>query len=375
MRGQPKKIRLAAGVQFGPEGLALAKAATLMVQTSRAAGARALAWYGLGKDISRYPSTRAGSQVKLRVVHFSGVGTAVGPGAAWNGVPTATTALRVRYAADVLPVMKRALRLDQVAGVALSSAFGWLRQVELLGLGGEFKAERAEILALLPKILQNALDKASDRCAAHDLTQAERMLKIERLAGLFGIHVAGASALERARRCLHFELDYYDSHTAVVIPSATADTHVTATVKLEVSSDLSRISGSATLQHVGGGHSACSPATGHGSQPLVVADLDIDLGASAPGVMLEMHPGMVESTVACGNSPSPNGYTYFPVFAFLHRAETDNGYASFKLGSWAWVGGATVATKTYERTEPVPNSGESSFTETTTLVLRHTPES
>jgi hypothetical protein len=225
----------------------------------------------------------------------------------------------------------------------------------------------------LPRILQNALDKASERCAAHDLTQAERMLKIERLAELFGIHVAGASALERARKCLHFELDY-DSHTAVVIPTATADTHVTATVKLEVSADLARITGTAALQFVGGGHSGCGPATGHGTQPLVATDLDLDLSSSAPGVVLDMHPGLVEATVSCGNTPSPNGYTYFPVFAYLHRAETDNGYASFKITNWTLVGGATVARKTYERSEPVPNSGDATFTESTTLVLRHTPE-
>jgi hypothetical protein len=380
LRGLPKGLKLAAGVQFGPEGLALEKAGTLTLAGARAGTPRGLAWFASGKALSRYPSGRSGSAVTMRVTHFSGVGFATGPASAYADVPSAIAALRARYTSAVRPLLQQAVNNADVAGQALNAAFGLLREVDLLGLGSDFARERAEINAFLPKILQRALDAASEKCANHDLTQLTQLTLIERTAQLLGIQLSGGSAVARILRCARFELDY-DSATAVLVPDGFADSHVTATVKLEVSADLTRITGSATLQLVGGGHSACGPATGQGSKPFVVMDLDIDLGLDAqgnptgsPAVMLEMHPGMVESTVMCGDSATPNGYTYFPVWAYLHRAETDNGYASFKIGGWTWVGGATVASKTYERTEPVPNSGDGSFRETTTFVLRHTPE-
>ena len=114
-----------------------------------------------------------------------------------------------------------------------------------------------------------------------------------------------------------------------------------------------------------------APPRGHGITPIVVADVDIDVPAHQ--VVLTMQPGNIESFVSCGGESAPNAYTYFPVWYYLH---TDELLATgvFALKNWNWVGGAVVATKTYDRTAPAAGGGDGTFFETTTLTLRHTPQ-
>ena len=286
LRGLPEGLKLAAGVQLGPEGVALAQPATVALDGVLGT-AKGIAWFSTGKAVSRYPASKSGSTVTMRVTHFSGAGVVSGPASAYADVPSAIAALRARYTSAVKPLLQQAVGNDEVAGAAIAAAFGLLREVELLGLGSEFDKEQGEIMDFLPRILQNALDAASRKCANHDLTQLTQLTAIERTAQLLGIELSGGSAVERILRCARFELDY-DSHTGITVPGAVADSHVRATVELTPSADLSHISGQATLEHIGGGHSACSPATGHGITPIVVADVDIDVAAHQ--VVLTMQP-------------------------------------------------------------------------------------
>ena len=369
LRGLPKGLKLVAGVQFGPEGLALAQAATLSVDGA-AAGAKGIAWFASGKAVSRYPVGRSGASATLRVTHFSGVGLVTGPASAYADVPSAIAALKVRYTSAVKPLLQQAVNNDAVAGAALDAAFGLLREVALLGLESDFAKEQGEIMDFLPRILQNALEAASRKCANHDLTQLTQLTAIERTAQLLGIELSGGSAVERILRCARFELDY-DSHTGIRIPTAVADSHVHATVQLTPSADLRHISGQATLELIGGGHSACSSATGHGITPIVVADVDIDVPAHQ--VVLTMQPGNIEAFVTCGNDSAPNAYTYFPIWYYLHTDELVT-TGVFALKNWSWVGGAVVGTKTYDRTAPAPGGADATFFETTTLTLKHVPQ-
>jgi hypothetical protein len=203
-----------------------------------------------------------------------------------------------------------------------------------------------------------------------DLTQLTQLTAIERTAQLLGIDLSGGSAVERILRCARFDLDY-DSHTGVRVPDAVADSHVRSTIHLAPSADLSHISGQAELELVGGGHSACGPATGHTINPIVVADVDIDVPAHE--VVLTMMPGNIEATVTCSGQSFPNGYTYLSVWYFLHTDELVT-TGVFALKNWNWVGGAVVATKAYSRTTPAPGGGNGTFFEDTTLTLRHTPQ-
>src|SRR6266540_1089762 len=187
------KIRLVAGAQFAPEGLTLAKPATLTLETSKAGGARALAWFGVGKDVFRYPSKRSGTKIQILITHFSGVGMAQGPASAWNGVPAATTALRAFYASDIKPLMNRALRFDQ----------------------------------------------ALERCTAgHDLSQARRMLSLARLAELMGIKLQGQTLFDRLEKCMRFELDFETTLTGTDEPahlaSWTSVVHAAVPVRLNL---------------------------------------------------------------------------------------------------------------------------------------------
>jgi hypothetical protein len=370
LRGLPKGLKLGAGVQFGPEGLALAKPAT--VSLSAGGATRGIAWFATGKAVSRYPAQSSGSSVTMTVTHFSGVGAVSGPASAYADIPSAIAALRARYTSAVRPLLQQAVTNDAVAGAAMNEAFGLLREVELLGLGSEFDRERGEIMDFLPRILQNALNAASEKCANHDLTQLTQLTQIERTAQLLGIELSGGSAVERILKCAQFDLEY-DSHTGIRVPGAVADSHVRATIHLRPSADLSHITGQADLELIGGGHSACGPATdAHTINPIVVADLDIDVATHE--VVLTMDPGNIQATVTCGTGDSfPNGYTYFSVWYYLHTDELVT-TGIFALKNWSWVGGAVVATKSYSRTAAAPGGGDGTFFEDTTLTLRHTPQ-
>src|SRR5215211_5987395 len=88
---------------------------------------------------------------------------------------------------------------------AFAAAFGWEREVELLGLGARFATWKAEIRSWLPRALQNAMEKASVKCAAHDLGQLGRLLSLERMAQLLGVRLAGEDGIQRYLRCARFE--------------------------------------------------------------------------------------------------------------------------------------------------------------------------
>jgi hypothetical protein len=410
MVGLPKGLKLVSGVQFGPEGLAFAKPVTLTITTARGGVARGLAWFERGKDTYRYPSTRAGNEVRIRIAHFSGVAVAQGSAAAYLNVPSILWGLRARYTASIKPLLQRALSDDGLALFAVDEAFGWEREAELVGLAGDLAKERAEIRELLPKILQNALNKASERCAAHDLTQAARMLKIERFAKLMGIHIAGAGAIERATKCLHFELDFTStlSGTATIAGvSGRLDYSSTAraTVPVQPAADLSALSGEAQIAYpawdASGSFqypSAAGPITVTLKSvgvtlgtPLRVLALEIDFGESQsnpPKISMRISPAKPhESIEGCdsynGLCETESTYRlYFSSFAGLYAGQADP-KGGYRVDGWSYLGGTAWAQRVYQRTstfsgvlyEGAPGEADLTVSENTTYLLRHTPES
>jgi hypothetical protein len=395
------KIRLVAGAQFAPEGLALAKPATLTLETPKAGGARALGWFGAGKDVFRYPSKRSGTKIQVRVTHFSGVGIAQGPASAWNGVPAATTALRAFYRSDVKPLMNRALRFDQLTGLALDAAFGWERQVRLLGLEREFKAELAEIRELLPKLLQNAADKALERCTAgHDLSQARRMLSIARLAELMGIKLQGETLFDRLEKCMRFELDFETTLTGTDEPAHLASWTIVvrAAVPVRLKPDFSG-GGEAQLDYATWNYSfvhvfpgVCT-LTGTSSgvrlgSPFQVLGLTVDFGEEPTGppvISMRIFPGKPHESATfsgCPNIPpgEDNYMIYFTSFGGLYAGQLDPS-GGFRVDGWSYLGGEAWARRVYQRTtaftasviEGNPNPASLTVSENTTYLLRHTP--
>ena len=174
LSGLPKGPRLLGGVQFSPENLALDKPATLTIEVSKPAGAvQALAWFDLGKAVSRYPSTRSGGAIQIRVAHFSGVAAAAGPASSWAQLrprsPRSASGLSERSSqasrTRPRPTRSRHPRSRRPSpGSAKSSA--WPRE--------PVRRRAGKIRAALITAIRSAIDRAETRCKeGHDLTQVE----------------------------------------------------------------------------------------------------------------------------------------------------------------------------------------------------------
>ena len=371
LRGVPRGVRLLAAAQLAPDGLALARPATLTVALPAArTGARGLAWFGAGKDAHRYPVAASARRLTVRIAHVSGAGATAGP---VDWLPTAETALTLRFAREVRPLMRVAETDDTQLARAFAAAFGWEREVELLGLGERFATWKAEIRAWLPRALRNAIDKASARCTGHDLTQVARLLALERFAQLMGVAVPGGSGLEHALRCARFELDFSTVHRFGSGHIAWDYRLAVHGLKLDPTPDLARFAGEKPLDSFAVS-SSCGPLLEYGgvlpARASLTLDLDlVDDGEAKPlGVVLELYPGNVVGWFSCEGVRLPSLASTVTFGGFFHADEIEaNGLF---IRNWELVGGEVVARKTYDRT--VVN-GSGAWPERTTLVLRHTP--
>jgi hypothetical protein len=401
-----KGLRLRAGVQFAPDGLALAKPAILSVSTPNVTGSRALAWWEAGEDVSRYPSSRNGPLVRVTVTHFSGVGVASGPASAWDTLLGAEAALRARYQADVKPPLDGAADADPLTSSAFTNAFAWERSVELLGLGGAFGAEKAYIRTMLERAIVNAIARAETRCdEEHDLSQIERLVRLDRQAQLWGFAVPGESGFARAVECARFELDM-DFHNAFaadgnaggVFIRYSGDIRVRAekvlfelrSTRMDAEQPLSIVSYEATYAS-GAPQMSCSGQQGPAAATAPFrATLAVDPAGYAtrgyPDVSLDLEPGDVDVSMAltCSNGVSVVSPLFtLAAYADLWRqAFADRKDAAGRLRlqvlppAGQWVGGDVLATygpetRTIEYAFP---SGSASATLTWSFTLRHVPE-
>ena len=113
--GLPGKLKFVSGVQFGPNGLALAKPGTLVITGK--VGARGIAWFDDGRDVYRHPFTRTASGAEFTVAHFSGVGTVDGPSSL---LPDARHELTIEFARYVRPLIRQAETNDAMIDEAFS---------------------------------------------------------------------------------------------------------------------------------------------------------------------------------------------------------------------------------------------------------------
>jgi hypothetical protein len=249
--GSPLGSGLVGGVQLEPDGLELAKAATLVIQGDRIApgpGQVAFGYHGAGQDyhlepLYRQPPPELDGQydpsksVLVPVAHFSG-----------TGVQPATdidTVRDLRYGAmeardrlaeqaakaiqkerdggeSATPELERVLSdyLDQVvipdAAAAsfsdalfangLQSYISWQRQRQLLGIEGDFAARIAQVEKLLDQAFKALVKRLSDRCRAGDLAIQTRVLSLERQLQLLGVDDHAAEFAELIDKCYRFEL-------------------------------------------------------------------------------------------------------------------------------------------------------------------------
>ena len=389
----PAGVRVVGAVQLAPDGLALARPATLTIELPAAARAvTGFAWFEDGADAHRYPLSRAGARLTLQIVHFSGAGAFTGP---TNWLAAAETALTVRFARTVRPLMRAAETDDTQLAQSLDAAIGWQRQVELLGLRTRFATWWAEIEAWVPRALANAVERASAKCASHDLTQLARLLALERLVQSLGISLPGAGALQRYLECARFELDL-EYHQTARLHMITASEEHTIESDLSVKSTIpiamtSTLEGAGPLEVTGWHYLetivsrqadppfsctstaiAASPATN--MQVALVID---PTGAGFPEITLTLTPGAVSLTRSNCFDPSrpASGSTDVPPpFAGDRGVPGTTRYAvSFSAPHGSFVGSdvyATYGPEVVSGTAP----GGMHYSMTRRFVLRHVPQ-
>ena len=418
----------AAGVDLQPEGLALLRTARLTVTPAHAppAGRQVtVGWHAGGQDLYLEP-TSPGNGFVFGIDHFSGHevvdGTAKQVGAQLQHPPTSTheqfsqaiyDATRNGHTGDLSPIFQgyfdttieplldQAKSDDAVVSLALTEAFGWARQLELLGLGDDpaLKARSDQVFSQLVVIVQNAANRASDKCIGGDLGQVGRILALERFAQLLGFSTG--PVFDKIGRCLHFELDY-DASWQVRQPGANGpeDQKTDFTTKIAGLKIAARVVGSQpaasqalayptyTFMANNGCHSDAVTSTNE-QRPFTVTSLDVSaqlttkvdaqgrtsFSTGPPEVVLQLDPGQrTESlTYTCdgGTTGNQSNHWFDNIFKQYHSSELTAGTNTYTLRGWTPGGAGVVATKTYQ----VPLAGSVfKYAETSTFRLRHTPE-
>jgi hypothetical protein len=384
LAGLPKGLRFLGGVQLAPEGTALAKDATLTIETPAAASAKhvhAVAWDGTGKNPFTYAATRTGSTVRVKVIHFSGYAAEDGE-QGWATV--ALNWLQLNYH-QVRDLMTQATTTDSVAlgRAALERWLEWERQAELLGGDNFMKNQRRELREeLLPKVMKNMIEKSYDRCRTrHDVADELLFLtSAQRQAQLLGLDDLSGLAEEKQRKCASFELDFESVITWVANGHVTSHVRVQA-LKLNASNNLTN---DAPIEYL---HFEFLPeAEGNGctietstqpAEPFGATIVSLQGGHDPPGeggsppklVMNIFIGGATETIISvCPDEPTltlPLGHWWQYGLTALHQGQ------SFTIGDWDYVGTSLFARKTYSRTAAVQDG---QVTEQTTFDLRHTPE-
>ena len=250
LNGSPLGGELIGGVQLEPDGLELAKPATLAIQGDRinpGPGQIAFGYHGTGQDFHLEPFYRQTPQslegydpnktILIPVSHFSGTG--VQPATDIDSVrdlrygameardrlaePAAKAIKRERETGQssdaelaqimsdyldqvVIPDAAAASFSDALYANGLQSYLSWERQRQLLGIEGDFAARIAQVERLLDQAFKALVKRLSDRCKAGDLAIQTRILALERQLQLLGVDDHSEEFARVIDECYRFEL-------------------------------------------------------------------------------------------------------------------------------------------------------------------------
>jgi hypothetical protein len=229
--GLPFSGGLVGGAQMAPEGLRLFQPAFLTIESPKTVAATgfetvAFAYHQTGEGLYLNPSEVKGNILTLEIWHFSGAAAAQGTSAEIQtqqgrvpsnaedaftqrmrdilgrerqaqllGQPTdldlertMSEFLREAYDRFIAPQLPMALQDCEAARPILSKALGWLRQVQLLGLGEQFSAENNKIMDTMSQAIVNCYNKEYDQCVIDKkIEHRTTMLGLLRQAALLGI--------------------------------------------------------------------------------------------------------------------------------------------------------------------------------------------
>ena len=425
VNGSPLKDGIDAAVKIEPDGLQLLEPATLTIRLPKPVDPKSLLGFGYraeGQEFHLEPYRLDGSVLTFHLLHFSGYGAGQGNTAdASKVVPTAAAdraaqALAVCfseggdncdanstnniledwYSSAVLPEMTVAVTDDNALDGALIEWLQWERAIQMMGLpDNAFSKEQQTLGQLLPKAIQNAINKSFERCVQNNnVSEVIVMLRRAVLAQKLGLSDSIMNdALDKVQKCARFELDL-DSTMQAQSKDGPVTAHVQATVPLRFDPSRGSISeyftGEGDLKYVDitwpqVPNCSFSPTPGSSTKISVLARFNLNLRANAQGdvniqdnsqtpifVGLQLSRLSATVTVTCKgfSQQFSNMDTWTPTWAIFHHDElacSGGNDCMYWLRDWTVLNGSIYATKAYQRSQSV-------MSETTTVDIKHTPQ-
>lgn len=288
---------------------------------------------------------------------------------------------------------------EAMFGLAMITYQNWYIRVEDEGIADRFAAEIAQANQYVVVAFENSVNRKSQRCDQHDLDQIVRMVNAGRIMGRQPWAPAFTPAIrqdleDKIRRCATFQVDF----DSLMINSSSAGiersrTHADITV--QYGSPISHLTGPGTLVFTETTPFSipppCAPITAVPVSapfniPYCVLHLQMALDNLSPTNHWQFKDATVDLTLPMvheGYYTICDGYRaelpdfWYPEFGYAHQDEltafTPPGgppEGVFQIKGWTPVGGAVIATKTYQRTMQFKDA---TVEEQTTLTLRHTP--
>jgi hypothetical protein len=383
-----------AAVQFKPDGLTLARPATLAISTKSSGSATGLAWLGSGQYAQRYPVKHTDGQVLITISHFSGIGTYDGD---IGGLPAVRDAQISFYNQVLLPKLNAAQGSDAAFHDAIVLVETWIRGFELIGDPSFMQAERANVKKLLEQAFKSQINRAYVSCKTkHDVGKELRNLIAYARQAQGGVLLLlederAAKEIEdlandRLEKCGTFRLDFETSlsgtnvfqgvdlvetwslHVRVLGLRIQAVGSVEGTNPPPATKQLDYDSFEYTSTPLGDCQFAAVGVRLGG--PFSVQRLD--LSADDSSVTMDVSFGTPTEQVACGGTQADTT-VYQTILRLLHQDESKGDVVH--IAGWSILHGSVYARKTYSRTQSFPQGGVTyTPTERTTFDLKHAPE-
>jgi hypothetical protein len=267
------------GVQLEPDGLRFFQHATLQISPPEGTrhSAVGFAYHGAGSEVYRVPLTTNPDLLEMHLLHFSGATIYVGdnihisPGVvnltptewedriqsflesffreererALQGLPLDPNrdaylreAFHTYYDEVIQPTLNQMMTDCSFAHTAVPRAFSWERNVELLGMGDDFKPEEATLMNALVKATENCFRQTKGDCL--DTSNPQQMsdaATYSHTLEVLGVHDPAYNPLNPDNHC---KLDWNGTATRTkdVYANGSRDV-VTATVQWELNPERS----------------------------------------------------------------------------------------------------------------------------------------
>ena len=364
------KGRIAGAFEFKPDGLQLLKPVTLTIDVTSTSRLNAFTYSGNGTDFHLYPLKVQGGKATLELFHFSGYG--IGEGLPQPGIARVRQFMNTK----VKPLVEQAKGDSRYFAVAGLSVWELLLEMAALStddfveLYPDFQAVQADLGVALKKLA----DDQHARCVdTHDIVATSKETEYNVLLILPLLFIksqpltdAVLYARKQVAKCKSFELDF-DSTITYDFDDLGEDVDHVRVLRLKLNAD-NNWTNEAPLEYVSaevhpGDCGSPSISTRPGAP--FRATLRPDWDSNPPKIPMDVFPGAAFE-ILDWDCPAPFGHQHLETsswsggFLLLHPPP-------LTIDDWSYLGGSVIARKTYSRSTV-------NISESTTFVLRHTPE-